>query len=146
MARTHPHRDRPTIEQLASLVAERPQAVRDTYLALHGLVLAEVPDIAYSVDEVDHGIGYGARQFGYNGWGMAAVSPHAQWVNLYLMQGARLPDPDGVLSGGAAMRHVKAASVAEVERLTPALRAVLAAAVRLHDDAGRGSSSLPRRG
>ena len=46
------------------------------------------PDVAASVDTVDHAIGYGAHQYGYNGWGMAAVMPYAKWVSLTLMQGS----------------------------------------------------------
>lgn len=113
-------------------MAARPEAVRETYLAVHRLILDAVPEVEASVDTVDGQIGYGARQFGYNGWGMAAVSPHSKWVNLHLMAGARLPDPDGLLTGGAAMRHVKLHSPAQVEELDAHLRAWLTAATRLN--------------
>ena len=132
MAKSHPHIDQPNESQLAEIVAARPEAVRETYLAVHRLIADAVPEVKASVDTVDGQIGYGARQFGYNGWGMAAVSPHAKWVNLHFMAGARLPDPDGLLTGGAAMRHVKLHSPAQVEELDAHLRAWLTAATRLN--------------
>lgn len=133
MAKTHPHIDQPTEADLAGLVASRAETVRETYLALHRLVLKAVPEVKASVDTVDAQIGYGAHQFGYNGWGMAAVSPHAKWVSFFLMQGARLPDPDGLLIGGTAMRHVKLQTVEQVAELDAQLRSWLAAAARLND-------------
>ena len=36
--------------------------VAPPYLAVHGLVLAEVPGVRFEVDVVDGSIGYGARQ------------------------------------------------------------------------------------
>ena len=132
MAKSHPHIDQPTEDQLAELVIDRPEDLRATYLALHRLVLDAVPGIEASVDTVDGQIGYGAHQFGYNGWGMSAVSPHAKWVSLYFMGGAQLPDPEGLLLGGTAMRHIKLNSPGQVTELDVQLRAWLAAAARLH--------------
>lgn len=132
MAKTHPHIERPSDAELAELIAARPEAVRETYLALHRLLLDAVPEVEASVDTVDAQIGYGAHQFGYNGWGMAAISPHAKWVTFHLMGGARLPDPDGLLQGGTAMRHVKLQSPAQVAELEAPLRAWLAAARQLN--------------
>lgn len=132
MAKTHPHIDQPTESQLAELAVARPEKLRETYLALHRLVLDAVPGIKASVDTVDGQIGYGAHQFGYNGWGMAAVAPYAKWINLHLMGGASLPDPDGLLLGGTAMRHVKLNSPEQVGELEARLRAWLVAAAELH--------------
>lgn len=132
MAKTHPHIDQPTDDQLAELAGAQPESLRETYLALHRLVLDAVPEISASVDTVDGQIGYGARQFGYNGWGMAAVSPHSKWVSLYFMGGAQLPDPEGLLLGGTAMRHIKLDSPGQVVELEAQLRDWLAAAARLH--------------
>ncbi|WP_425954588.1 hypothetical protein [Xylanimonas sp. McL0601] len=44
MAKTHPHLDSPTVEQLEELVAEHAQLVREVYLALHELVIESVPE------------------------------------------------------------------------------------------------------
>jgi len=128
MAKSHPHIKQPTEAELAELVASRGETVRETYLALHRLVLDAVPELRASVDTVDAQIGYGAHQFGYNGWGMAALSPHSRWVNLHLLQGAKLPDPDGLLKGGTAMRHVRLETIEKVSGLEPQLRSWLAAA------------------
>ena len=62
-------------------------------------MLEAVPRVRYSVDCVDREIGYGARQFGYDGWGMAAVTPYTKWVSVTLLRGALLEDPDGLLEG-----------------------------------------------
>lgn len=114
-SRTHPHTDMPSEDELARLIAEVHPLHRELYLELHRLVLDAVPGVHYSVDLTDAAIGYGARQFGHNGWGMAALAPHTGWVSLVLFRGAALDDPDGLLEGtGAAVRHVKLRSVDEL--------------------------------
>ncbi|MGO1266089.1 MAG: DUF1801 domain-containing protein, partial [Microbacterium gubbeenense] len=102
MAKTHPHIETPTADDLMRVIGDRP--LTDVYLALHALVIATLPTIRHSVDEVDAVIGYGAHEYGYSGWGMAAVSPFTKWVSLTLMKGAELTDPDGLLTGTASMR------------------------------------------
>lgn len=88
----------------------------EIYLSLHELVLAAVPDVKFSVDEVDASIGYGTHQYGYNGWGMAALTPHGKWISLTLLQGSRLDDPSGLLTGTAVMRHVKLSKPDELSK------------------------------
>ena len=80
MAKQHPHIDNPSAEALQKLVAERPAPIVEVYLAFHELLSETLPNIAASVDTVDQAIGYGAHQYGYNGWGVAAVMPYAKWV------------------------------------------------------------------
>ena len=130
MAKTHPHIDSPTREDLLRIAGERP--LIDVYLALHALVVETLPDVVNSVDEVDASIGYAARQYGYNGWGMAAVTPFSKWVSLTIMKGAELDDPEGLLGGTASMRHVKLASVDELEGKRDGIAALLLAASRAH--------------
>jgi len=132
MGKTHPHLDSPTVEKLEELVAEHAQPVREAYLALHELVIESVPEARFTVDTVDKSIGYGARQLGYNGWGMAAVTPYTKWATLTLLAGAQLPDPAGVLTGTSTMRHVKIASAAEVAERREAIAALLRAAATVH--------------
>jgi hypothetical protein len=130
----HPHTAMPTSDDLREVVATLQPQHEALYLAAHALVLQAVPDVRYEVDLVDGTIGYGARQFGYGGWGMAALSPHRGWVSLFLMQGAALPDPKGVLEGtGAQMRHVKLRSLEALEARRAAVRALIEAARGLHD-------------
>lgn len=60
--------------------------------------------------------------------GYCYVMPQRQWVNLGFYQGARLPDPEGLLEGtGARLRHVKVRSLEATER--PALAALIEAAL-----------------
>ena len=132
MAKTHPHIASPTREQLAALVADRPSGIAGTYLALHDLVLGAVPDACFSVDEKDASIGYGKHQFGYNGWGMAAVTPYSRWVSLTLLHGSQLEDPEGLLIGTTMMRHLKPTSPDEVERHREAIESLVREAARLH--------------
>jgi hypothetical protein len=133
VAKTHPHIDSPSEPQLAELVAARPEHVREAYLAAHRLMVGTLPKVRFSVDTVDGQIGYGARQYGYNGWGMAAVSPHSKWATLVLLGGARLPDPSGLLAGTSSMRHVKLTSAAQVASSADDLRELIQAAARLND-------------
>lgn len=134
MTRTHPHVDRPDDSVLERLVESRPDAVRETYLALHRLVLEAAPDAEYTVDTVDASIGYGQRQYGYDGWGMAAVTPYTRWVSLTLLDGAELADPEGLLEGTRQMRHVKPRSTAQVADRREALLALVRRAVVLHQE------------
>lgn len=129
-SRTHPHRDMPSTDDLARLILEKHAAHHELYLEAHRLVVEVVPDIRYSVDLVDGAIGYGARQLGYDGWGMAALSPHKEWVSLVLFRGAALDDPDGLLEGsGTMVRHVKLRSLDELMiRREPLARLLKAAA------------------
>ena len=92
-----------------------------------------MPDVRHEVDLVDGSIGYGARQYGYGGWGMAALQAHKGWVSLFFMQGAELEDAEGVLEGsGRLLRHVKLRSVEALEERSAAIRALVVAATRIH--------------
>ncbi len=133
MGRTHPHLDQPTPEALAALVADRPEGIRDAYLALHRVVVEAAPaGLRYSVDEVDRSIGYAARQYGYNGWGMVAVTPYAKWVAITFLDGKLLMDPASLLQGTAQMRHVRVTGVAAVREHEAELAGLVRVAVRLH--------------
>jgi hypothetical protein len=111
------------------LVAARPEPIRQAYLALHDLVLAAgPPDLRFSVDDADASVGYGAHQYGYNGWGMAAVTPYSKWVTLTFLAGAELPDPEALLQGNAQMRHVKVSGLGQVNQTAGAITALVHAA------------------
>lgn len=114
-SRTHPHAEMPSIDELTRVILEKQPAHKDLYLAAHALFLEVVPDLRYSVDLHDGVIGYGRRQFGYDGWGMAALSPHRKWVSLVLFRGAHLDAPEGLLEGGGPhMRHLKLRALDEL--------------------------------
>ena len=125
----HPHVERPSDEALAALLGSKSETVREVYLAAHRLVLETLPDVAYSTDLVDGVTGYGVRQYGYGGWGLAALAAHAKWASLMFMRGADLDDPDGLLEGtGKKMRHVKLRSLEEFDARRDALRRLIEAA------------------
>ncbi len=132
MAKTHPHIEFPSAEQLAALVEGRPAPLIEVYLGLHRLIIEALPDVVNSVDTVDASVGYGAHQYGYNGWGMAAVTPFAKWVSLTLLHGADLADPDGLLTGTSKMRHVKLTHPDELAANRDAILALVRAASTLH--------------
>jgi len=131
-SKTHPHIDRPSEEQLRAVVENKPPIVRELYLATHRIVLETLPDVVYSVDCQDGEIGYGIRQYGYNGWGMAALAPHTKWVTLGFLRGAHLTDSSGLLEGtGSMVRHVKVRSLEQLADLRSSLRGFVEAASRL---------------
>ncbi len=122
----HPHADGASTAQLADLLDGHDPAVRDTYLALHALILDVLPDVAHSTDLTDAMTGYGRRQYGYDGWGMTALGANRRWASLMFMRGAHLPDPAGILEGtGKNMRHVKVRSLEQLEERREAIRALL---------------------
>jgi len=78
-------------------------------------------------------IGYGARQYGYDGWGTAALAPHSKWVSLIFIRGAALGDPDGLLEGtGMSVRRVKLGSPGEFSQRRDAIKSLLQAAADLN--------------
>ena len=117
---------------------ESTPAVRATARAARALVHAVLPDVAETAARGDNGIGFGARQYGADGWGIAALSVHRGWVNLGFFRGVELPDPMGLLGGsGKRLRHVKLTSAADVAAQREALVALITAA---RDAAGRPAS------
>lgn len=53
-----------------------------------------------------------------------SVALYPNWVNLYFLQGAYLPDPDGILQGaGNLVRHVRITDLAQFD--DPALRKLI---------------------
>jgi hypothetical protein len=132
-SKTHPHIDMPPEDALEALVEDLDPVVRQLYLDVHRLVTETVPDASYSADCEDAAIGYGARQFGYDGWGMAALAPYRSWVSLGFLRGASLHDPDGLLEGtGTAVRHVKLRSAEEFARRRDAIKCLLQEAAGLN--------------
>lgn len=132
-SKTHMQVDMPSEDELTRLVQSKHPAVRQLYLEAHRLVLEAVPDVLYTVDSVDGQIGYGARQFGYNGWGMAALAPYTNWVSLAFLRGVALDDPDGLLEGtGAAVRHLRLRSTEQVAERRGAIKRLLEDAAHLN--------------
>lgn len=132
MAKTHPHIDVPTAQQLIEVYGQRPPQLLEVYLELHKILVETFPDIVNSVDTVDAVIGYGARQYGYNGWGMAAVMPYSKWVSLTMMQGSHLEDPERLLTGTAVMRHIKVSALTDIDKNRAAIAALVRAAAALY--------------
>jgi len=130
-SKKHPHIDSPTDEQLRAAVESRTDTVRDLYLAVHRLVLETLPDVLYSVDCEDGQIGYGARQYGYDGWGMSALAPYTSWVSLAFMSATSLEDPAGLLEGtGSTVRHIKVRSLEQLAEIREPVAALLRTASR----------------
>ena len=136
-SKQHPHTAMPSVDALREVIQRVHPQHEALYLAVHALVLEAVPDVRYDVDLVDGAVGYGARQFGYGGWGMAALQAHKGWVSLYFMEGVLLDDTDGVLEGrGKLLRHAKLRSEAALAERASAIGALLVAATRLHSADG----------
>lgn len=129
----HPHLDNATEEQIAELLEGKAPAMRQLYLETHRLLLAALPDLTYSTDCHDGVTGYGIRQYGYDGWGMASLAAHSKWVSLFFMRGVRLADSEGLLEGsGKLLRHVKLRTPEQLAQRREALLAFIEAAARLN--------------
>lgn len=127
----HPHVDGASEEQLLALLEERTPELRQVWLEIHRLMLETLPDVKYSTDMKDGVTGYGARQYGYDGWGLGAVGAHKNWVSLMLFRGAHLDDPLGLLEGtGKNMRHVKVRSLEQLEERRDGMRELIEQAAR----------------
>lgn len=133
-AKTHPHIERPSEEQLRAVVENKSPIVRELYLETHRLVVETLPDVKYCVDCQDGAIGYGVHQYGYNGWGMAGLTPHTKWVTLGFLRGVDLADPAGMLEGTSSMiRHVKVRSLEQLADVRDSLRGFVAAAAHCNE-------------
>lgn len=131
----NPHIDNATEDQLMGLLEGKPPILRQLYLDIHRLMREVLPDVTYSTDCTDGVTGYGARQYGYDGWGMAALAAHSKWVSLMFLRGADLNDPDGLLEGtGKKMRHVKLRSPEQLEQRLHAVRALIKAAATINGE------------
>ena len=115
--------------EMDAWLAESTPAVRATARAARALVHDVLPDVGETAARGDNGLGFGARQYGADGWGIAAISVHRGWVNLGFFRGTELPDPTGALGGtGKRLRHVKLRSADEVTAHRDALSALITAA------------------
>jgi hypothetical protein len=129
----HPHLEMATEAQLADLLRDKTADIGQIYLEAHRLLLETLPDVVYATDCTDGMTGYGARQYGYDGWGMAALAAHAKWVSLLFMRGVDLEDKEGLLEGaGKKMRHVKLRSLEAFAQRRPGLQALIEQAARLN--------------
>jgi hypothetical protein len=125
----NPQRKRPPATVIRRSLSGRDPALRNLFLDVHGLVRETLPDVEFTIDLKDGTIGYGAHQYGADGWGIGAVSCHSRWVTLAFMRGARLPDPDKILEGtGKSVRHVKIRSRDQLAERRAQIAALLLAA------------------
>lgn len=131
-AEKHPHIERASEEQLAELLQAKDPVLRHLYLEAHRLVLETLPDVNYATDCVDGETGYGIRQYGYNGWGMAALTAYTRWISLTFLHGADLEDSAGLLEGTKWMRHVKLRTLEQFEQCKSDLRRLIELAAKLH--------------
>jgi hypothetical protein len=124
--------DRPSEAQLRGVIEGKSSAIRQLYIETPRLVLETLPDLAYSVDCRDGQIAYGARQYGYDGWGMATIATYTKWISLGFIRGTALDDPDRLLEGtGSSVRHVKLRSPDQLATRRAAIQRLLKAAARL---------------
>ncbi|GEM_PF-699328 len=129
----HPHIENPTQEQLLDLLKDREPNLTRIFQKIHSLILEILPDIVHSIDCRDGMMGYGARQYGYDGWGMAALAAHKNWVSLMFMRGVELEDSKGLLEGtGKKMRHIKFKTRKEFEEKRNALEELIKEASNLN--------------
>ncbi|OPZ65498.1 MAG: hypothetical protein BWY85_00529 [Firmicutes bacterium ADurb.Bin506] len=136
----HPHIDKPSEQQLSELLANKSPVLRQVYLDAHRLILDASPDVTYSTDCVDGTTSYGARQYGYDGWGAIALSAYGKWVSVFFMRGVELEAGEDLPEGtGRHMRHIKLRSPEELEEHRAVLRRLIESAWTLnmkHDPAG----------
>jgi hypothetical protein len=107
---------RPPDPQLLGFLKAYDPHIADLALALREIILEEVPDASESIYQV-YTV---AIWFGFSGKMkdmFCYIATSADHVNLGFPRGSTLPDPNRVLEGqGKAMRHIKFASIAELER------------------------------
>jgi len=107
---------RPPDPQLLGFLKAYDPPIADLALALREIILEEVPDASESIYQV-YTV---AIWFGFSGKMrdmFCYITTSVGHINLGFPRGSTLPDPDRVLEGeGKAMRHIKFANAAELER------------------------------
>jgi hypothetical protein len=130
---------RPPLPQLLSFLDAYEPHIADLALALREIVLEEAPDASESVYQV-YTV---AIWFGFSGKMkdmFCYITTNAGHINLGFPRGSTLPDPNRVLEGeGKAIRHIKFASLAELER-NYVRRYIRASIEQSGDIAGAGGS------
>jgi hypothetical protein len=118
---------------LNDLLASFPADIRKIVREARKTLRDAVPNPVETVDRENIGIGLGE---GYAGL-IFTLTPYKDHVNLGIFDGARLPDPAGLLQGaGKRHRHVKLRQVGDLS--SPALRRLVADAVKMkRGEAGR---------
>jgi hypothetical protein len=125
---------RPPDPQLLGFLEAYDRHISDLALALREIVLEEAPDASESVYQV-YTV---AIWFGFSGKMkdmFCYIATNAKHVNLGFPRGTSLADPQRVLEGdGKTMRHIKFASLGDVER--PFVRRYIQAAMEQVAPAG----------
>ena len=125
---------RPPDPQLLGFLEAYDRHISDLALALREIVLEEAPEASESVYQV-YTV---AIWFGFSGKMkdmFCYIATNAKHVNLGFPRGTSLADPNRVLEGdGKTMRHIKFASLGDVER--PFVRRYIQAAVEQAAPAG----------
>src|SRR5437667_12347784 len=107
---------RPPDPQLLGFLEAYDRPISDLALALREIILEEAPYASESIYQV-YTV---AIWFGFSGKMkdmFCYIATNAKHVNLGFPRGTSLPDPNRVLEGsGKTMRHIKFASLADVER------------------------------
>ncbi len=123
------------VPSLNDLLAPFPADIRKIVRETRKLLRNAVPNPVESVDRENVGIGLGE---GYTGL-IFTLTPYKDHVNLGIYDGARLPDPTGLLQGtGERHRHVRLRELRDLS--SPALRRLVTDAVKMkRGEAGPGS-------
>jgi hypothetical protein len=126
--------ERPPDPRLIGFLEAYDRNISDLALALREIILEEAPAASESVYQV-YTV---AIWFGFSGKMkdmFCYIATNAAHVNLGFPRGTSLPDPNRVLEGdGKTMRHIKFASLRDVER--PFVRRYIEAAMEQAAPAG----------
>jgi len=99
---------------------------------LRAVIREVMPEAIEQLDPPANLIGYGLDRT-YKGM-ICGITLHTAHINLMFARGTELPDPNRLLVGtGKRARHIKIRQAAEIEK--PAVRALLVAALRRHQEA-----------
>ncbi len=107
---------RPPDPRLIGFLEAYDRHIANLALSLREMILEETPDASESVDRT-YTV---AIWFGFSGKMkdmFCYIATNDKHINLGFPRGATLPDPNKVLEGeGKTMRHIKSASLRDVER------------------------------
>jgi len=108
---------RPPDPRLLEFLMPYDRSIVELMLALRELVLTEAPDAVEAIYDAYSAVAVGYSFTGRFSDSFVHIATYTKHVNLGFNRGATLRDPHKVLEGsGKAIRHIRIASTADLER------------------------------
>ena len=110
--------------QLAEMIARFDPSVAALATAAIARLRTDLPNAYVLVYDNFNALAVGFSPSEKSSQGIFSVAIYPRWINFFFLQGAALPDPDGLLKGsGSTVRHIRLGGIEDFDR--PDIRAMM---------------------